>query len=202
MPPGSAGSWNDKAAAMNDPRIGAIEVVRSTRARRISIRIRRDGGVQLVCPQRTALRLAWEFLESKIEWIRRAQARVTARIAVAPPLPPDEARARTESLRRAARADLPARLDRLSALSGLPHNGVTLRAMRTRWGSCSSRNTISLNIYLMELPEHLRDFVLLHELCHTVHHDHSARFHALLDRLCGGRERALNRELRRYTIGG
>ena len=39
-----------------------------------------------------------------------------------------------------------------------------------------------------------------HELCHTVHHDHSPRFHALLDRLTGGREKELSRELRRYSI--
>ena len=52
----------------------------------------------------------------------------------------------------------------------------------------------------MTLPAHLRDFVLLHELCHTVHHDHSARFHALLNRCVGGREQELNRELKTYCI--
>jgi len=49
------------------------------------------------------------------------------------------------------------------------------------------------------LPEHLRDFVILHELCHTVHHNHSAAFHALLDRCTGGRESLLRRELRHCT---
>ena len=52
----------------------------------------------------------------------------------------------------------------------------------------------------MTLPPHLRDFVLLHELCHTVHHDHSPHFHALLDRLTGGNEKLLSRELRSYSI--
>ena len=54
----------------------------------------------------------------------------------------------------------------------------------------------------MVLPEHLRDFVILHELCHTVHHDHSPKFHALVDRLVGGNEKALNRELKAFSIRG
>ena len=77
---------------------------------------------------------------------------------------------------------------------------LSIRASRTKWGSCSGRNHISLSLFLMTLPEHLRDFVILHELCHTVHHNHSPRFHALLDRLLGGHEKALNRELRAWSI--
>ena len=52
----------------------------------------------------------------------------------------------------------------------------------------------------MRLPEHLRDYVILHELCHTVHHNHSAAFHNLCDRCLGGNEKILRRELRRYTM--
>jgi ribosomal protein S18 acetylase RimI-like enzyme len=60
----------------------------------------------------------------------------------------------------------------------------------------------------MTLPTHLQEFVLLHELCHTVHHDHSEEFHALLDRVTGGREKELNRQLKgirknlRFRKGG
>ena len=77
---------------------------------------------------------------------------------------------------------------------------LTIRASRTKWGSCSGQNHISLSLFLMTLPEHLRDYVIIHELCHTVHHNHSLRFHALVDRLVGGREKELNRELRRFSI--
>jgi predicted metal-dependent hydrolase len=52
----------------------------------------------------------------------------------------------------------------------------------------------------MLLPEHLREFILLHELCHTRHHNHSAAFHALLNSLVEGRESVLNAELRKYKI--
>ena len=117
-----------------------------------------------------------------------------------PQLPPEEQKARIEELRRAARADLPGRVARLTEATGLHCEKLTIRASRTKWGSCSGQNHISLSLYLMTLPEVLRDFVILHELCHTVHHNHSPRFHALLDRLTGGREKELTRELRCYTI--
>ncbi len=187
---------------MTHPVLGEVECVRSARARRITISVRRGGKVRLAYPQQTSQRQAWAFLETKVAWVELARQRVTARTPVEPSLPPDEARERIEELRRAAKADLPVRLERLAQQTGLKYTGVTIRLARTKWGCCTSRNTISLSLFLMALPEHLRDFVLLHELCHTVHHDHSPRFHALLDRLTGGREKELERELRSYSIRG
>ena len=102
----------------------------------------------------------------------------------------------------AAKADLPDRIGRLSRITGLKYNKLTIRASRTKWGSCTGTNNISLSLFLMTLPEHLRDFVIVHELCHTVHHDHSPKFHALVDRLVGGNEKALNRELKAFSIRG
>ena len=124
------------------------------------------------------------------------------RAALPPQLPPAEEKARIEELRRAAKADLPDRIGRISRITGLKYNKLTIRASRTKWGSCTGTNNISLSLFLMVLPEHLRDFVIVHELCHTVHHDHSPKFHALVDRLVGGNEKALNRELKAFSIRG
>lgn len=188
---------------MNHPLLGEIACVRSPRARRISLSVRATGAVRLAYPHGVSERRALEFLESKVDWVLRTRERLAARRAVlSPALTPEEERARTEALRRAAKEDLPPRLARLSAATGLRCEGLSIRAARTKWGSCSGRNTISLSLYLMTLPEHLRDFVILHELCHTRHHDHSPRFHALLDRLTGGREKELARELRGWAIRG
>lgn len=185
---------------MKHPVLGEVECVQSARARHISVSVRRGGAVRLTYPRRVSQREALNFLECKIAWVERARQRIAARTSVEPLLPSDEAKERIEDLRRAAKADLPARLERLARQTGLQYAGVTVRVARTKWGCCTSRNTISLSLFLMALPEHLRDFVLLHELCHTVHHDHSPRFHALLDRVTGGREKELERELRTYSI--
>jgi predicted metal-dependent hydrolase len=65
----------------------------------------------------------------------------------------------------------------------LPFAGVSVRGPRTRWGSCSCHHRISLNYKLLFLPDHLVRHVVIHELCHTIHLDHSERFWALVERL-------------------
>lgn len=183
------------------PVVGEILLSPSSRARRVSISVRVSGEVRLSYPARMPAKRALGFLDEKCDWILAARERMARRRAMLPPqLPPEEQKTRIEELRRAAKADLPGRMARLTEATGLRCEKLTIRASRTKWGSCSGQNHISLSLYLMTLPEALRDFVILHELCHTVHHNHSPRFHALLDRLTGGREKELSRELRRYTI--
>lgn len=183
------------------PVIGEVTLSQSRRARRISLCVRPSGAVRLSYPYNVATARALEFLESRIEWIESARRRMTERLAQQPPRPvltPEEEIRRREQLRREAQAVLPHRVAELAAQAGLQYRSVTIRATRSKWGSCNGRNDLSLSLYLMTLPDHLRDFVIVHELCHTVHHNHSPRFHALLDRLVGGKEKLLNKELRSY----
>lgn len=183
------------------PRLGAVTLARSAQARRIAIRVRPSGEVRVSFPRGVSRQRALAFLDEKADWVETVRVRLAARWAALPPaLPPDEEKARIEELRRAAKADLPARIERLARQTGLKYEKLTIRAARTKWGSCSGRGRISLSLFLMTLPEHLRDFVIVHELCHTVHPDHSPRFHALVDRLVGGHEKALIRELRAFSI--
>lgn len=175
-------------------------LVCSPRARRITLTVRASGEVRLTYPRFVSRERALAFLEEKRAWVERAQQRVRERQRLAPQGTVEEQRAEIERLRRSAKGDLPLRLEHLAAQSGLRYTHLTITSARTKWGSCSSKNRISLSLFLMQLPEYLRDFVILHELCHTVHHNHSPRFHALLDHLVGGREKELNRELRSYTL--
>ena len=200
-PRGGISVKTETAEVIDHPRLGEVTLAQSPRARRILIRVRATGAVRLAYPFGVSRQRALAFLDEKADWILAAQERLARRRAALPPqLPPAERKARIEELRRAAREDLPDRIARLAAATGLKYEKFSIRASRTKWGSCSGRNHISLSLFLMTLPEHLRDFVILHELCHTVHHNHSPRFHALLDRLLGGHEKALNRELRAWSI--
>jgi len=76
---------------------------------------------------------------------------------------------------------------------------VIVRDNKTRWGSCSRDNNISLNIHLVRLPRHLCEYVILHELAHTVHKHHQKAFWQYLDTLTGGRARILDKELNAYN---
>lgn len=188
-------------STLDHPSLGPVTLAQSPRARRIAIRVRPSGEVRVSFPRGVSQQRALAFLDEKTAWIEAARQRLAARRAALPPvLSPAEEKARIEELRRAAKADLPARIERMSQQTGLRYEKVAVRAARTKWGSCSCRNHISLSLFLMTLPEHLRDFVIIHELCHTVHHDHSPRFHALVDRFTGGHEKALSRELRAFSI--
>jgi predicted metal-dependent hydrolase len=72
------------------------------------------------------------------------------------------------------------RLQSLSMKTGLSYNRIVIRGQKSRWGSCTSSKNISLNYKLIFLPENLFDHIIIHELCHTVHMNHSARFWRLV----------------------
>lgn len=180
------------------PVVGEVTLSQTGRARRVSITVKPSGEVRLSFPERVSARKALSFLEERVGWIEAARERIAHRMAGVPVLTPEQQVVRREQLRRVAKEYLPGRVAELAAATGLDCRSVTIRATRSKWGSCSARGDLSLSLYLMALPEHLRDYVIVHELAHTVHHNHSARFHALVDRLLGGREKELRRELRGY----
>lgn len=104
----------------------------------------------------------------------------------------------TEVLRIEAKKYLIPRLFELAAPFKFTFNKVYIKNLKSRWGSCSAQNNINLNLHLMRLPEHLSDFIILHELCHTVHKNHGPHFHDLLNKITGN-EKLLNKELKKYS---
>ncbi|MCJ7604752.1 MAG: M48 family metallopeptidase, partial [Dehalococcoidales bacterium] len=95
--------------------------------------------------------------------------------------------------------ELAQRLAGLAEQHGYSYGKVIIRNQKTRWGSCSHRNTISLNIKLALLPDELRDYVMLHELVHTGIRNHGPGFWAKLDGLTGD-ARGMARRLRNYDL--
>jgi hypothetical protein len=108
--------------------------------------------------------------------------------------------ARSASL-RALKAEaerlLPQRLNHLASQTDLSYSGLTVRQLKSRWGSCSSQKHITLNFFLMQLPWHLIDYVLLHELAHTKVLRHGPPFWAELEKHAPG-ARKLRKEIGAY----
>ncbi len=102
-------------------------------------------------------------------------------------------------LRYEAMDHLIPRLHKLAIKYGYSYRRVFLKNLKTRWGSCSEAGNINLNIHLMTLPDHLIDYVLLHELAHTKHKNHGSAFWEEVQRTTGN-ARELDRELNRYHI--
>jgi predicted metal-dependent hydrolase len=104
-----------------------------------------------------------------------------------------------EAWRIEAKSFLPGRVKELAARFGFEFGNVSVKNAGTRWGSCSSNNNINLNVQLMRLPQHLSDYVILHELVHTVQKNHGKNFWALLEKITGN-ARGLDRQLKKFNL--
>ena len=183
---------------LRDEVLGDVTICCTRRSRRISLSVKPSGEVRLSFPPYASRARALEFLHSRREWILASKDKFARRASdgkSAAHISPAE----IEQLRAAAKSTLPHRVAELATQHGLKYGKVSIRASRSKWGSCSAIGNISLSLYLMILPDHLRDYVILHELAHTIHHNHSPRFHALVNNLTCGQEKTLARELKEYS---
>ncbi len=103
-----------------------------------------------------------------------------------------------EALRRDAKVYLPLRMLELAIQHGFRYKGVSIKNMKSRWGSCSGTQNINLNLHLMRLPDHLIDYVLLHELCHTKVMNHGKEFKELLHSVTDGKVLELEAEIKEH----
>lgn len=160
-----------------DPDIGEVTFRTSVRSRSIGIRVHPVKGVSVSVPYIVPYQAALAFFRLRREWVLETMARQRERykdVRV-----PTEAE--IEAMRRQAKAELPPRLAELASRYGFEYGKVTIKNNATNWGSCSTKGNINLNLKVVRLPALLQDYVLLHELCHLRHHDHSHAFHLLLE---------------------
>lgn len=176
------------------PNIGPVVIAKSKRAKRLCITVKRDQTVRLTLPRGTSMRMAKQFLNSRIPWIEK-HLRKFKELETEKELPPLPKINETLAKRALVR-----RLREIAEYHDFNYNKVTIRKQKTRWGSCSAKNNISLNINLVRLPDDLRDYVLLHELVHTRIKNHSKAFWAELDTFVGGNAKTLAKQLKYYKL--
>jgi predicted metal-dependent hydrolase len=174
--------------------IGTVLIERSRRARRISVSIRPFKGVRVAVPVGVSFDKAQRFAQTKADWIKKnlvkmAQLEHRAK-ALANRGPID---------RTAARRVLIDRLNLLAHRYGFSYNRVFIRNQKTRWGSCSTKNNINLNVNLVRLPDELIDYTILHELVHTRVKNHSRRFWDEMDVLLGDAKK-IDKKLSAYEF--
>ena len=180
----------NKIKTIDDPQLGEIVFRKNTKARRYIIRLQ-SGKIKVTIPACGNYTTAKEFLlENRQKLLEKIQKQA------AHPAPEIDETA----LKRKAQSALPVRLAELARLHGFQYSGVTIRKSRSRWGSCSTKKTISLSLYLMLLPAHLIEYVLLHELCHTIQMNHGPAFWILLDKCTQNKAKELRKEIRKYKI--
>lgn len=153
-------------------RISPIKGVayRLTRSKRRSavIRLTGDGAVHLLAPRSFSLSYADEIIDLRYDWIMKRQTALSEKIAI-PVCPEREKKILAERVRAKAATFL-------SRYDGKKPKRIFIRFSKTSWGSCSSLGNISLNGYLDHLPDELFEYVLLHELTHLYHLNHSVHF--------------------------
>ena len=160
--------------------------VRHPRARRYVVSVRDNGVVRVTLPRWGSLREARAFVEEQQDWIDRQRKRLeTARVTL--PVVPESVK--REAWARAKR-DLPPRLLELAAGLGLAVSKVSVRNQKWRWGSCSRSGRICLNWRLVDTPDWVRDYVMIHELMHLRQMNHSRKFWTLVAEVCPGYQSA------------
>ncbi len=105
-----------------------------------------------------------------------------------------------EALRMEAKQHVPARVSELAIKYGFTYNKVFIKNIKSRWGSCSKKGNLNFSLHLMCLPYELIDYLILHELAHTVEHNHSKKYWAVLDNIYGN-TKEVDRKLKQYRIG-
>lgn len=139
-------------------------------AKRMTLKVNNHGEVTVSIPRRSTYRAAEEFAHKNAAWIQQQTAHRPHR----PHEPP------TTTQREHARKLITDSVEHWSSQMGVSYERIFIRNQKSRWGSCSSKGNLNFNWRLIELPAELMDYVVVHELAHRVHLNHSPEFYKLI----------------------
>lgn len=149
-------------------------LIRSDR-KSIGIRITADG-VVVRAPKKLSAAEIDRIVQSKRSWIEDHLSKL-------PAPQPKFTQAELKDLARKALAVIPGRVRYFAPIVGVTCGRITIRSQRSRWGSCSGKGNLNFNCLLMLTPDHVVDYVVVHELCHRLEMNHSPKFWAQVERI-------------------
>ena len=144
-----------------------------SRRKTIAIEITPAGKVIVRCPLRLPQREIQAFVQSKQHWIHTHLSRIQQH-----GIPPVLSEAELQEMVQWAKDVLPERVAFWAARAGVTYGRISIRRQHTRWGSCSAKGALSFNCLLALMPETVLDYIIVHELCHRKHMNHSPSFWA------------------------
>ena len=178
-------------ARPDNPRLDLDYTVVRSRRRTIALVVHADNRLEVRCGPRTPLREIERFVQEKQSWIRRKCRENLDLIPVSPGIGPELTKLRLLTRQRVEAM--------ITQHADLKPAKVVIRRQKSRWGSCSRRGTISINVCAGLLPPPLLEYIVVHELCHLSQFNHSAQFYQLVcQRLPDARER--QRQLKQYLL--
>ncbi|MFA7309551.1 MAG: M48 family metallopeptidase [Candidatus Paceibacterota bacterium] len=143
---------------------------RSTRARSLRLAVHPDGAIVITAPERYELSLIEKFFVTHAAWAQRKVDAAKKRTVIRVP------RSTVAQLKKDALALAHEGASRYARLYGRTYRTITIRAQKSRWGSCSKSGNLSFNYKIAALPTALREYIIVHEICHLAHMDHSRAF--------------------------
>lgn len=157
-----------------------VNIIYSNR-KTIAIELKTDG-IIVRAPKRMTRREIDVFLNEKRGWIEKHWDRVQERKKQAEGLGPFTME-EIYALADKALAIIPEKVRKYASIVGVTYGRITIRNQRSRWGSCSGKGNLNFNCLLMLFPDEVIDYVVVHELCHRKHMNHSAAFYAEVERV-------------------
>ncbi|MCR4652088.1 MAG: M48 family metallopeptidase [Eubacterium sp.] len=152
------------------------DIIRSSR-KTLSLQMKPDGHLVVRAPHRTSDRQIRQFVENSSAWIQKHRELIEQRHRQEEMNPPPAITKETlERLRSLASETIPPRVSYYSNLMGVSYGRITIRAQKSRWGSCSSKGNLNFNCLLMLTPPEVQNYVIVHELCHRKQMNHSPAF--------------------------
>ena len=178
------------------PTIGPVLFAKTKRTKRLSISVRPFKGIRVAVPYRLSFKKAQKYFESNIAWAKKnldyikkvEQEHITT------------VNNNPKFNKIKAKRTITDRLNYLAQKYDFKYNRLFIRNQKTRWGSCSEKNNINLNINLVRLTEELMDYVILHELVHLKIKNHSKNFWTELDKYVGN-AKEIDKKLRKHRLG-